>query len=253
MIPSPPNSLLAPVPARSAASPLALLLAVRAALAALAVLAAPATFVAGCAAHRPPPQDVDARDARSEIEERERSQAMQRATAARRSELAEEANRLEKADDEAALDARPLSERSAKLAVDRLRTFAAIREDAHGMTLRIDESVLFEGSTSELMTTARERLDRVAQALHETRARSIVVRGYMDRTSDALHDSAVSRRRADTVRAYLVSRGVHADSIRAEGRAKLAPLANIAMSEGQSEDRRIELVVDGVPDRGAGR
>lgn len=190
-------------------------------------------------------------NARSSRAETETAQALQLLTTLRRTQLADAENRLERAEDKAALEARPLSSRGAKEALDRLTPFAAVSIEPNGTVVRLAGSVLFEGDTAELMATARERLDRVAQAVHEVPTRSVLVRGHMDRSGDTRRDLELSRRRAAAVRAYLVSRGVPATRVRAEGVGHSDPEASNASHEGRAENRRIEIILERNPNRDA--
>jgi len=185
--------------------------------------------------------EADARTALTEIEQAKELQAL---ATLRRQQVADAHNRLEKPDDTATLTGRSSSSRRAKEAVERLTPFAAVSEGRGGMVVTIADSVLFEGGTAKLMATARERLDRVAQALQEVRGRSIAVKGYMDASGDNAHDADLSRRRAEAVRQYLVSRGVAQDRVRALGLGTADPVASDASVEGRQQNRRIEIVVE---------
>jgi outer membrane protein OmpA-like peptidoglycan-associated protein len=211
----------------------------------------------GCARPKPPSAAIDAPagsqraaagdaadTATTSADEARRVEAM---TASRRSQLAEAENRAERLEEKADLEALPEGRRRAKEALDRLSPFATIRDDGNGTVLRLDDSILFEGDTAELMPTARERLDRVAQALHEVHAGSVVVRGYMDRTQDAARDTKVSQSRAEAVRQYLIARGVPRERARAQGLGSSEPLQSNASVEGRNENRRIEIVLEGIP------
>lgn len=194
----------------------------------------------------------DARDSQRGSEaERERrtkeeAEMVQAMSLRRRIELTEAAEGAERLEEKAELDARTPGARRAKEALDRLTPFAAVEEGARGVVVGIDDSVLFEGETAVLMSTARERLDRVAQALHEVKARSVVVRGHMDRSGDDRRDRDQSRRRAEAVRAHLVSRAAGSERIRAEGIGGAEPAASNASPEGKNGNRRVEIVVEDV-------
>jgi outer membrane protein OmpA-like peptidoglycan-associated protein len=171
--------------------------------------------------------------------------AFQVLTALRRSELADAENRAERLEDKADLDALPEGRRRAKVALDRLSPFAAISEESNCTVVTLDDSILFEGETAELMPTARDRLDRVVQALHEIRARSVLVRGHMDRTRDPRRDATLARGRADAVRQYLISRGIPPEQVRAQGLGTSVPVLSNASAEGRNENRRVEIVIEG--------
>lgn len=168
-------------------------------------------------------------------------------TALRRSDLADAENRAERLEDKADLDALPEGRRRAKAALDRLSPFAAISEESNRIVLTLDDSILFEGETAELMATARERLDRVTQALDEVRARSVLVRGHMDRTRDAQRDATLAQARADAVRRYLIAHGVPPERVRAQGLGTSDPVLSNASAEGRNQNRRVEIVIEGPP------
>jgi outer membrane protein OmpA-like peptidoglycan-associated protein len=153
---------------------------------------------------------------------------------------------LEGAEDKVGFDLResPASNRRAKEALESLRPIAALSEGSLGTVVRLPDSVLFEGETAALMPTAHERLDRVARALNEVNARSILVRGHMDRSGDDPRDLDLSKLRATAVREYLVSRGLDAKRVRAEGIGNAEPAMSNASPEGRHDNQRIEIIVD---------
>jgi outer membrane protein OmpA-like peptidoglycan-associated protein len=210
----------------------------------------------GCLRPKPPTAAIDApvgsrRAASADVAETattpaDEARRVEAMTASRRSALAEAENRAERLEERADLDAVPEGRRRAKEALDRLNPFATIRDDPSGTLLRLDDSILFEGDTAQLMPTARERLDRVAQALQEVHARSILVRGYMDRTQDPARDTNLSQSRAEAVRQYLIARGVPRERARAQGLGASEPVQSNASVEGRNENRRIEIVIEGM-------
>jgi outer membrane protein OmpA-like peptidoglycan-associated protein len=60
--------------------------------------------------------------------------------------------------------------------------------------------------------------------------------------SDA-YNQALSLRRAQAVRDYLVKRGVDAARIRVEGKGESMPVASNATDDGRAQNRRVELKV----------
>jgi outer membrane protein OmpA-like peptidoglycan-associated protein len=163
-------------------------------------------------------------DAASSIAEVDQARELQALAVLRRLQLADAHNRLEKADDEASAAGRSPSSRRAKEAIDRLSPFAGVSQRKGDLVLTLADSVLFDGDTAKLMATARERLDRVAQALQELSGRSISVKGYMDASGDDAHDA----------------------ELRAVGLGTADPVASDASVEGRQQNRRVEIVVEGM-------
>jgi outer membrane protein OmpA-like peptidoglycan-associated protein len=128
-------------------------------------------------------------------------------------------------------------------AMDRLATLAAVREEPRGTVITISGSVLFATDKSELLPTASDRLDDVADALDEQPERSVTIYGFTDSRGDPAYNQALSERRAQAVRDYLVSRGVDSDRLELVGRGPNDPVADNATAEGRANNRRVEIVV----------
>lgn len=104
-----------------------------------------------------------------------------------------------------------------------------------GINFAFDEATLVPGSHGIL--------DRVARELLEPQWRSVrfEVAGHTSSVATAEYNMALSQRRAETVRAYLVSRGVSDDRMVAKGYGETQPIFP-NNSEGDAwQNRRVEL------------
>ncbi|MCL7713519.1 OmpA family protein [Stenotrophomonas mori] len=91
--------------------------------------------------------------------------------------------------------------------------------------LRIAADALFAFDRAELSDSGRARLDDVVARLGARAGQvDLTVVGYSDRIGADGYNLALSRRRAEAVRGYLVARGVPAASVQAEGRGNSQPL-----------------------------
>ena len=84
---------------------------------------------------------------------------------------------------------------------------------------------LFRSDRSELtnlLPEGRAQLERLAQDIRSGNARivCIMVTGHADRLGAAEYNQQLSKKRADTLRALLVSNGLDGAVIRAEGRGE---------------------------------
>jgi len=134
-------------------------------------------------------------------------------------------------------------EQAAKDAQQRLSNIASVKQEDRGMVITLTGSVLFPSNQSTLLPSARERLDQVANALLNSKERSLVIEGYTDSRGSDSHNLELSRRRAEAVRQYLVARGYDGDLVIAEGLGEARPVANNATPEGRANNRRVEIVV----------
>jgi outer membrane protein OmpA-like peptidoglycan-associated protein len=133
--------------------------------------------------------------------------------------------------------------RAAQAAAD-LAAFASVKQEARGMVITLSGSLLFASNRSDLLPSAQEKLNEVGAALTRQDAESkITVEGYTDSQGDAPYNQALSQRRAEAVREYLVSRGVGADRVTAQGFGLTRPIADNGSAEGRANNRRVEIVV----------
>jgi outer membrane protein OmpA-like peptidoglycan-associated protein len=137
--------------------------------------------------------------------------------------------------------ARMAAEARAKDAFSRL---AGVKEDARGTIITLPGAVLFATGKSELKPAAQTRLDDVAEALSgQPLERKMVIEGHTDSTGSAERNQVLSQERADAVRTYLISKGVAAESLAAEGKGPSTPIADNSTTEGRATNRRVEIVV----------
>jgi outer membrane protein OmpA-like peptidoglycan-associated protein len=139
--------------------------------------------------------------------------------------------------------ARADAERRASAAMDALRRVASVREETRGLVITLSGEVLFESGRSVLLPIAQQRLMEVATSLRERHGQSMVVDGFTDSRGSVDSNQALSLARAQAVLAFLVSNGIPADHIRAEGFGPDRPVADNNTAEGRANNRRVEIVV----------
>ena len=134
--------------------------------------------------------------------------------------------------------------RAAQAAAD-LAKFASVKQDPiRGMVITLSGGVLFESAKWALLSTAQTKLNDVADALtKQDKDSSIVVEGYTDSQGKDAMNQELSQKRAESVRTYLVSRGIAADRITAQGFGPGKPIADNTSPEGRAINRRVEIVV----------
>jgi outer membrane protein OmpA-like peptidoglycan-associated protein len=68
------------------------------------------------------------------------------------------------------------------------------------------------------------------------------VAGYTDSTGDALYNQALSNKRADAVRAYLLRQGIgSSERIEVAGYGDASPVASNETPSGRMSNRRVEI------------
>lgn len=131
---------------------------------------------------------------------------------------------------------------------------AAAAEQAPAKPRVLSADALFAFDRAELSPAGRATLDGLAAKLRGQggKLRSVRIVGYTDRLGGEAYNQALSQRRAQTVKDYLVARGVPGDRVTAEGLGKAAPLKDC--QEGSraqliaclAPNRRVEIWIDGM-------
>ncbi|HEY5956195.1 MAG TPA: OmpA family protein [Polyangiaceae bacterium] len=133
--------------------------------------------------------------------------------------------------------------RAAQSAAD-LAKFASVKQETRGMVITLSGSVLFTTGKAELLPAAQLKLNDVATALTQQDAESkMVVEGYTDSQGAVAYNQELSQKRAQTVRDYLVTRGIASDRITAEGFGLSRAIGDNSTAEGRANNRRVEIVV----------
>jgi outer membrane protein OmpA-like peptidoglycan-associated protein len=136
------------------------------------------------------------------------------------------------------------SEKRTAAAMAALASLAAVKEEERGLVVTLSGGVLFRSAESTLLSSAQVKLDQVANALLDVRARNIIVEGHTDSQGSESYNQDLSQRRADTVRDYLVQKGYPSERIQARGMGEGRPIADNASPEGRANNRRVEIVIE---------
>ncbi len=136
------------------------------------------------------------------------------------------------------------AERRAARATADLARIATVKQEPRGMVITLSGSVLFASAHSDLLPDAQTKLLDVAKALGEQDPDSkIVVEGHTDSQGAAAFNQDLSQKRADAVRAFLVSHGIASDRVTAQGFGPSRSVSDNGTVEGRANNRRVEIVV----------
>jgi len=103
--------------------------------------------------------------------------------------------------------------------------------------------VLFEVDRAELKPGAARTLDQLATALNDDPRSTISIEGHTDSTGSVRHNESLSLARAESVKSYLVGRGVNPSRVTTQGLGQDYPVASNATEAGRQQNRRVEVVV----------
>jgi outer membrane protein OmpA-like peptidoglycan-associated protein len=111
-----------------------------------------------------------------------------------------------------------------------------------GLVLTLGD-VMFDTGRSELKSGGMRKIDQLAQFLTEHPDRRIQIDGFTDSVGSDAYNEQLSQRRADAVKAALVSRNIDPARISTEGYGKAYPVASNSDSGGRQLNRRVEVVI----------
>jgi len=120
-----------------------------------------------------------------------------------------------------------------------------------GLVLTLGDT-LFATGNSELKAGATANLDRLSNFLTEYPNRNASIEGFTDNVGSEDSNQALSERRADSVKRYLVARGVQSGRLSSSGRGENAPIADNESMAGRQQNRRVEVTISQAAGAGGG-
>jgi outer membrane protein OmpA-like peptidoglycan-associated protein len=113
------------------------------------------------------------------------------------------------------------------------------RTPQNELRVNVPSDFSFDVGRSAIKPGMRPVLDQFAQGLDP--AMRVRVIGHTDSTGTDAINNPLSRDRAESVRDYLVARGVAAPRIQVEGRGAREPVADNGTEAGRAQNRRVEI------------
>ncbi len=103
------------------------------------------------------------------------------------------------------------------------------------------KGVEFKANSADLASESYQKLDDVYESLKAFPEVKIEICGFTDNGGNAASNKKLSLHRAETVRAYLILRGIDPSRITAVGRGGEDPITDNSTPEGRAFNRRIEM------------
>jgi OOP family OmpA-OmpF porin len=103
----------------------------------------------------------------------------------------------------------------------------------------------FDFDKSVLKPEGRAKLDDLVDKVKGINLEVIIAVGHTDSVGTDAYNQKLSVRRAEAVKAYLVSKGIEKNRVYTEGKGEKQPVADNRTSEGRAKNRRVEIEVVG--------
>ena len=117
-----------------------------------------------------------------------------------------------------------------------------VTQEGDGILVNLPD-VTFAVDSTQISSSFQASLDKVAQSMIQYPNSLIDVYGHTDSTGSAAYNMDLSKRRADAVGRYLISRGVSSSRIQTQGMGKDHPVADNTTAEGRALNRRVEIKI----------
>jgi outer membrane protein OmpA-like peptidoglycan-associated protein len=122
-------------------------------------------------------------------------------------------------------------------------TGVEVQRVGDNITLNMPGNVTFATNSADLSAQFYPVLDQVAGTLAEYNQTVIEVAGHTDSTGSAAYNKTLSERRAESVIAYMQSRGVQRQRMIPVGAGQDYPVASNDTPEGRQQNRRVEITI----------
>lgn len=104
--------------------------------------------------------------------------------------------------------------------------------------------VLFDTGKAELKSGATTNLAKLATFLNQHQNRSVMIEGHTDTVGNADYNQALSQRRADSVKGWLMKQGIHSDRLVTAGKGETSPVSGNDSASGRQLNRRVEVIIE---------
>jgi len=112
--------------------------------------------------------------------------------------------------------------------------------------ITIQAEALFDFDKSVVKPDGKRDLDQAAAKMSSVDVEMVIATGHTDSIGTEAYNQKLSERRANAVKAYLVSKGVPASKITTLGKGETQPVATNKTKEGRAKNRRVDVEFKGV-------
>jgi len=111
--------------------------------------------------------------------------------------------------------------------------------------IELKQTVFFDTNKATIKPVSFALLDDVALAMRDNPKIKLEVQGHTDSQGNDALNKKLSQNRAESVRTYLIKKGITSDRMVPKGYGEDQPLEDNRTADGRSKNRRVEFVITG--------
>lgn len=121
---------------------------------------------------------------------------------------------------------------------------AEVERVGEGIKITLSENMVnFAFNSAELTSSAKTNLDKLATVLINNPDTNINIYGHTDNKGTAQVNQKISENRANSVKNYLISKGIASSRMITMGRGFSEPIATNETEAGRAQNRRVEFAI----------
>jgi outer membrane protein OmpA-like peptidoglycan-associated protein len=130
-----------------------------------------------------------------------------------------------------------------KLREDLAGTGVDVIRDGDNIQLQMPSSITFDTGQAVIKPAFRPVLDDISTTLSQYESTIVNIAGHTDSVGTDESNQRLSENRANSVRAYMASRGVISQRILTAGYGESMPIADNSTDYGRQQNRRVEITL----------
>ena len=107
----------------------------------------------------------------------------------------------------------------------------------------IGSKIFFENNSDKLKVASLEQLDELAKIITKYEASKLLIEGHADSNGNDAFNLNLSQKRTESVKRYLIGKGVAESRLTAIGFGESKPIASNKTAIGRAKNRRVELKI----------
>ena len=124
-----------------------------------------------------------------------------------------------------------------------LEKIAETRRTEDGIVTKLKGDITFKSGSTAVNSMAQGNIKKITSIVKKYPENVITIVGHTDSTGSDVKNQVLSKRRADSVRAIMVSQGFPAQNVTAVGMGENEPIGNNKTKSGRAQNRRVEIKI----------